>query len=245
MHKRAVLRVSIFAILLITALAAHVSAGGPGYGPPMQTCAPAPPACAPAFQACAPQMPVCAPRPACKPKFPVCNPDPPCSPPPIYARVCIQGPPEAAVRPEYARPPVCARRVGGCGGAYPLYRMNGLLRAKAGCMKTSTHVIAMPFRVLDDFFDVCAQPPKTMPGPVQPYRAYCTPPVVVSPWGPSPYVAPPGCPPMISLPSAKPVPGKVRKSGPRRRLAPMAQAGTAPVAMYSQPGRQAFSARWQ
>jgi hypothetical protein len=96
-------------------------------------------------------------------------------------------------------------------GPYPIYRESGLYRLGVGGFNMTTAMIATPFRVGDVFLDRCSRPPEYVPGPVNPYRAYCTPEIWVPPWQPAPYCAPPTCPPKIAgrpmAPNFPPLPG--------------------------------------
>jgi hypothetical protein len=135
----------------------------------------------------------------------------------------------------------------GHSGPYPIYREGGLYRLKVGGFNLTTGMIAVPFRVGDVFLDRCSRPPEYVPGPVNPYRGYCTPEVWVPPWQPAPYCAPPPCPPTIAgrivAPEMPPMPGAQTH---RQTAGPYASKKTSQVKMVAQPENKprTMSAFW-
>lgn len=133
-------------------------------------------------------------------------------------------------------------------GPYPIYQEQGVSRLGVGVFNLTTGTIAVPFRVGDVFLDRCSRPPEYVPGPVNPYRAYCTPEIWVPPWQPSTLCAPAACPPRIGgrivAPEAPPLP---KSYAPNQTPGPYAdRPGQANVQMVAQPEpkQKTLSAFW-
>ncbi len=221
MHK-SVAPALILTLAVTAALTAHAWAWGPVCAPQMQVCAPP-------IQMCAPQAPVCAPQ------YPVCGPPP-----------RMRAPRYQACAPQMIP---CSPGFYGHPGPYPVYDE----QRSAGCLwafDMLTGMFAAPFKMGDSVMDHWVAPPNCMPGPVNRYRAYCSPPICVPPWQPAPYCAPPVCPPRMQYrmvaPAPPPLPRKYtpRPHPPVRTRSPMGPRVSIPVRIIADPTDGIFGSNW-